>query len=169
MSECFLSDLFREHGDRLRRELARRSGDAAMADDLLQELFVRAIGHADDLQDRPDHDRLAWLFKAARRLGVDHLRRRAAAARAYGRHAARVAARGEPPGPLQAAVAADLRRRLFDAIRRLPPPQRRAVRLHLRGLQDRALPPGTARWHLHAARRRLMPPLADDPRNEARP
>ena len=169
MKDDFLADLFRDHGDRLRRELARRSGDAAMADDLLQELFVRAIGHAGDLCDRPDHDRLAWLFKAARRLGVDHTRRRAAAARAYGRHAARLASRGESPGPLQAAVAAETRRRLFDAIRRLPRPQRRAVRLHLRGLQDRALPPGTARWHLHAARRRLAPPPANHPRDEARP
>jgi RNA polymerase sigma-70 factor (ECF subfamily) len=160
----FLGKLFRHEGSRLRLELARRSGDAGAADDLLQELFLRAVRHADDLRDRPTHDRLAWLFKAARRLGVDHIRRRGSATRLYARQAARQARAGGPVTPYQVAVARDLRRHLDAEIRRLPEALRKTLRLELATgdasarADDLGVTASTVRWRLHAARRKLAHP-----------
>jgi len=60
------------HSAELRGFLRRRAGDAAAADDLLQELFLRALRQPDGLCgiDNPR----AWLFHAARNLLIDRLR-----------------------------------------------------------------------------------------------
>ncbi len=140
-----------------------------MADDLLQTLFVRAIEHADDLRDRPEHDRLAWLFKAARRLAIDHIRRRAAASRAYGRYVAERATKGQPIDPLQDLVAIETRGRIAAAIRRLPPELRATLRLH--GLTGDAaahadrlgVATSTVRWRLSVARSRVREQVIASP------
>jgi RNA polymerase sigma-70 factor (ECF subfamily) len=60
------------HGTELRRFLRNRAGNDAVADDLLQELFLRALRQPDGLcgVDNPR----AWLFQAARNLLIDRLR-----------------------------------------------------------------------------------------------
>ena len=52
--------------------LRRMAGDSA-ADDLFQEVFVKALGAAKTYEDRKRP--AAWLFTIARRLALDHLRR----------------------------------------------------------------------------------------------
>ncbi len=53
--------------------LARLSGERALAEDLLQETFVRLARRARDLD--PTTRLLPWLFTVARNLFVDHRRR----------------------------------------------------------------------------------------------
>ena len=65
-----LSEIYREHYRSLVRFLYRRTGDQALAEDLAQEAFVRAIEH------EPDQPR-ARLFKVAANLAFDDGRRRA--------------------------------------------------------------------------------------------
>ncbi len=63
---------WRQHKDELRRFLAHRSGGAAEADDLLQDVFLRAVLQGADFC-RVENPR-AWLFQVARNLLVDRLR-----------------------------------------------------------------------------------------------
>ena len=65
-----LSQVYSEHYRSLVRFLCRRTGDQALAEDLAQEAFVRAIEH------QPEQPK-AWLFQVAANLARDDFRRRA--------------------------------------------------------------------------------------------
>ena len=65
-----LSQIYNEHYRSLVRFLYRRTGDQALAEDLAQEAFVRAIEH------QPEQPK-AWLFQVAANLVRDDFRRRA--------------------------------------------------------------------------------------------
>ena len=59
--------------------LERRTGDRALAEDLLQEAFVRGIDRLGALRD--DESAVAWFYRALRNAVVDHHRRRGASER----------------------------------------------------------------------------------------
>ena len=63
---------WRQHKEELRSFLVHRSGCASDADDLLQEVFLRAVLQGVDFC-RVENPR-AWLFQVARNLLVDRLR-----------------------------------------------------------------------------------------------
>lgn len=65
---------WQEHEGELRGYLRHRVGDDAVADDLLQDVFVKAMRHGRGFctLDKPR----AWLFQVARNALVDHLRTR---------------------------------------------------------------------------------------------
>jgi RNA polymerase sigma-70 factor (ECF subfamily) len=65
-----LSQVYSEHYRSLVRFLYRRTGDQALAEDLAQEAFVKAIEH------QPERPK-AWLFQVAANLVRDDFRRRA--------------------------------------------------------------------------------------------
>ncbi|HZJ67409.1 MAG TPA: RNA polymerase sigma factor [Kofleriaceae bacterium] len=72
-----MDELFRLHGDFLRR-LARHLCRAAFdPDDLLQDVLERTVQHVDALAPHGDHR--AWMARVMRNLFIDRLRRRAAA------------------------------------------------------------------------------------------
>lgn len=48
-----------------------------MAEDLVQETFLRALTHTGDLQDLSSEQRRAWLYRTAQRLYIDHIRKAA--------------------------------------------------------------------------------------------
>jgi RNA polymerase sigma factor (sigma-70 family) len=68
-----LARAVRDHAGRLAAALVRLTGDFATAEDLVQDAVEAALRHwpAEGIPDRPD----AWLFTAARRRGLDHLKR----------------------------------------------------------------------------------------------
>jgi RNA polymerase sigma-70 factor (ECF subfamily) len=59
--------------------LERRTGDRALAEDLLQEAFVRGLDRIGQLRD--DESAVAWFYRSLRNAVVDHHRRRGAAER----------------------------------------------------------------------------------------
>jgi RNA polymerase sigma factor (sigma-70 family) len=67
---------------RVFRFLVRQLGDRATAEDLLQETFLRLVGHRARL--RSDTDIGAWLFTVARHLAVSHGRWRRFTTKAFG-------------------------------------------------------------------------------------
>jgi RNA polymerase sigma-70 factor, ECF subfamily len=93
---------------RVRAYLRRLTGDGALADDLLQETYVRFLrsGRAG----ASDGEYVAFLYRTATNLAYDHWRRRAREAKALGR-LARTPAPPEPP-----ALGADLTR-IFEQLR----------------------------------------------------
>ncbi|MFC0626007.1 sigma-70 family RNA polymerase sigma factor [Kribbella deserti] len=64
-----LDQLWRLHADDVRRFLLRRVRSAEDADDLLQEVFLRAV------RTPPEQPGPAWLYTVARRVLIDHYRR----------------------------------------------------------------------------------------------
>ena len=69
-----LERVFTEQQPLLRRRLARMTGDAELAGDLCQEVFVRAWRCAP--REAPAVAIAAWLHRTASNLAVDELRRR---------------------------------------------------------------------------------------------
>jgi RNA polymerase sigma-70 factor, ECF subfamily len=68
-----------EHGDALRRYLVRYTGDAAAAEDLAHEAFVRLLSEA--AAGRPPAHLRAWLFRVAVNLANSRARRLGVASR----------------------------------------------------------------------------------------
>lgn len=84
--------------------LERRVGDRAVAEDLLQEAFVRSIDRLGEL--REEESARAWFFRTLRNAVIDHHRRRAAADRRLEALAAELDPDGAAPQELERAVCA---------------------------------------------------------------
>ena len=61
------------------RFLERRVGNRAVAEDILQEAFVRGVERAGSL--RADESAVAWFYRTLRNAVIDHHRRTGAAGR----------------------------------------------------------------------------------------
>ena len=57
---------------------AGMTGDKSSAEDNVQEAFLRAMEHADILDGMDKHQCRAWLYKTARNIFIDRVRREAA-------------------------------------------------------------------------------------------
>lgn len=84
--------------------LERRVGDRALAEDLLQEAFVRSIDRLGEL--REDESARAWFYRTLRNAVTDHYRRRAAADRRIEALAAELDPDGAAPEDLDRVVCA---------------------------------------------------------------
>jgi RNA polymerase sigma-70 factor (ECF subfamily) len=67
-----LTTAWTTHAAELRNWLRHRTGNTALADDLLQDLFLKALRQGKGFGDV--HNARAWLFEVARNLLADHLR-----------------------------------------------------------------------------------------------
>jgi RNA polymerase sigma-70 factor, ECF subfamily len=66
-----LTDLYAEHEEELRARAMRLSRDPQAADDLVQETFVRVLGHLPLLEQLAPYQRRAWLHQTLRNLFLD--------------------------------------------------------------------------------------------------
>jgi RNA polymerase sigma-70 factor (ECF subfamily) len=112
---------------RLFNFLARLSNRRHVAEDLLEETWLRLVGHAARL--RPDTSLGPWLFTVARNLHASYRRSRSIED-AGSADAARLWASVSPtPSPLEAAEASETERRIGDALASLPTMYREALLL----------------------------------------
>jgi RNA polymerase sigma factor (sigma-70 family) len=120
MDEAGFERLYAAHAERLFAFLVYRTGDRALAEDLVADTFVRAM-RARRRFDRSRGAETTWLYTIALNLLRDHGRRRAAESRALERH-------GQPnpaPPPEIVEQGSDLQR----ALARLSVEEREAVAL----------------------------------------
>jgi RNA polymerase sigma-70 factor (ECF subfamily) len=112
---------------RLYNFLARLSNRRDVAEDLVEETWLRFVRHAARL--RPDTQLDRWLFTVARHLYVSYCRsRQLENAHAAGMIGLWPSGRGEP-SPLEAVEATDAKRRLVVAFASLPRSYREALLL----------------------------------------
>jgi len=119
--------VYDEYRARLFTFLARLARDRDVAEDLLEETWLRLVSHAERL--RPDTRLGPWLFAIARNLFCSHCRSRLLddghSAGAIGLWPA-----GTPrPSPFEQAVASDLERRFERALAALPAADREVLLL----------------------------------------
>lgn len=115
-------DLFSRHHLTIFRFLRRMTGDAALAEDLTQDAFVRVIRGLETYQPR-ERD-VAWLFRIARRLLLDHRRREAQVP---------LVVEGSDPDGHPSPFPQHLSMSLEEALRHLPDPDREAFLLREQG------------------------------------
>lgn len=108
-----LEDVFREHQRGVYGYLLRVTNDSALAEDLAQDVFLRAFRHAPGF--RGDSSVRTWLFAIARNVLASHYRRRDAQAWVD----------DNPDEPLMVDPAARLG--IEEALQCLPVPSREAL------------------------------------------
>lgn len=154
-----LAALFATHGHRLLRILVRLVDDEAMAEDVLQEVFLIAHKRRPDLD--PNANVMGWLYGTA--LNVIRHHRRTLARRAESRTEPTDLERvGNTDGPERVAVDRETARRVRDCVRALPLEQREVFVLfeleEFQGAEIAALvdvPIATVWTRLHRGRERF--------------
>lgn len=155
--------LFDEHRSAVFAYLLGRVGDRETARDLLQETFLRVWRRLGEVRALPPERRRAWVYTVARNLVTDTYRSRAT------RDATERAVRDSAPtrtpaseGPEARAETAERVAEVGVAVRALPEELRTILAMHAVGDQTSAQigaalgqPPGTIRYKLAQARRRL--------------
>ena len=122
--------LFRNESDRLRRYLFRMVGDMDVADDIVNETFLRAVRRIDSGEDTPR----AWLYAVASNLARDRARGR--------QRRQRLAVHIPPPRSISAELRShrsDLRRRLTAALAELSDRERTAILMREEGFAHREI------------------------------
>ena len=166
--------LYRQHASRLYNLAYRMVGNAADAEDLLQEIFLLAHRKLGSFKGQSALG--TWLYRLATNLCLDHLRSKAArTAQATSSidEESPSGRRYEPAAPaVQPAISVDLER----AIARLPEGCRAAFVLHdVEGLEHRevaevlGIAEGTSKSQVHKARQRLREWLHGRDRAAAEP
>lgn len=154
--------LYAEHAAALWRYAFRLTGDAARAEDVVQETLLRACQHPEVVADTERSPR-AWLFTVARNLIVDETR----SARFRSEVSSRDSDAPERPGPDEAGSAVD-RILMGDAMAQLSIEHRAVVhRSYYQGwttaqiAADLAIAEGTVKSRLHYALRALRQMLQE--------
>lgn len=155
------------HYGRLRRLCRLLLGDAQEAEDVVQEVFLKA--HQTAWLGRDPMEWGGWLTRVAVNACRD--RRRAGGWMRLRFRASRldeVTLVAETPAPSDAAIGEDTRRRIWAAFRELPPRQQEVFAL--RYIEERSTPdvaaalglsPGSVKRHLYRAVRHLRRGLGD--------
>ena len=153
-------ELIRRYQAPVRSFLLKLSGDAEVADDIAQETFVRVLKYAKRYD--PQFKMITWLLTIARRLWLNHLRRKD-----NQKHNTSYEQMSESsPGPAMKLQREDqldhTRKMLSEAMTKLTDPQRMALVLfHQQELpvgevaKVMKMPEGTVKSHLHRARAAL--------------
>lgn len=112
-----LGALFAKHHEELFRYAWRFTGDRDLAEDVVQDAFVRLAGHPD--VESGAHR--AWLFRVATTIAIDAGRstRRREALAVVGAATGQLAVGGTGPDPARAAEQSDLRGRVREALDQL--------------------------------------------------
>ncbi|KIG13469.1 RNA polymerase sigma-70 factor [Enhygromyxa salina] len=163
------AELVRRHQGKVRGLLLRLTGNRTLADDLAQEVFLRAYRGLVGFEGRSRFS--TWIYRIAYNVFVNHRTRGktlSALPEGFENHA-------PAPDTELSASRLDLRRDLAGAIATLPERYRVVVTLHY--LQDVSypeiaelleLPIGTVKTHLHRAKKLLREHLRDAKDNSDR-
>jgi RNA polymerase sigma factor (sigma-70 family) len=100
-----IADIFVANHREFLAFLERRVGSRAIAEDILQEAFVKGMSHLDvDRAESGEDSIVAWFYRSLRNAAVDYHRRNQTAGKALASFAAETEARVEPDAQMRAAV-----------------------------------------------------------------
>jgi RNA polymerase sigma-70 factor (ECF subfamily) len=167
-----LEALFERYGEMIRRHLARMASESAVAQDLLQETFLRVWTRAAQWDGRGSFK--AWLYRIATNLALNHLRsvrrRKEQPLEIAGEWdsdadeyvAPAWAIDADTPEPEDVLEMAERHARYRRLVDRLPDDKREVLRLvhememsHQDAADELGIPEGTVKSRLYYAKRRL--------------
>lgn len=168
-----IEGLVRRYQGSLHAFLLRRCGRPELAEDLVQESFVRVLRSLDRFDPRFRFS--TWLFTIGRRLMVNHFQKMRPA---YDSEVVEGRSVEDAP-PARDILERERRESILGAVEHalegLNPSQRRIVRMfHEQGRSiqsiagELGLPEGTIKSHLHRARRRMQEAIAAEPATHRR-
>jgi len=156
-------DLFRELATPLARYLQRLVGDHAVAEDLLQETYIRIARGLPDFEARSGLK--TWAFAIATHVAMDHFRKAGRAPTVVDESAA-AALPDHAPTPEQRLALDQMNACVREVVAELPPDYRAAILLHdFGGLSARetadacGCSEATAKVRIHRARAKLKEAL----------
>jgi RNA polymerase sigma-70 factor (ECF subfamily) len=157
--------VLQQAGEELRRLALAITGDAGLADDVVQNTLLQVRADARQFQPRGDSgdaDARRWLLRVCSNTALQALRSRRRSAKREALHAAERSRAAESELPEQALIARERTSMLRQALAELPEPMREPVLMrHLLGLpyEDVArrlgVPVGTAKVRVHRGLERL--------------
>lgn len=169
--DAALTTLYERHARAVYHHALRIVGQPVLAEDVVQETFIRAW-RAARVAAEPVRDPQAWLLRIARNLALDALRRQAVRPQAVEREEATPIfelAVDHAPEPEAALAAASRRVAVRRALGELPREQRQAVEMaFFEGLSHQAiasrqgLPLGTVKTRVRLGLRKLATALGDE-------
>lgn len=163
--------LFAKHRQGIFAYLRQRCGDAGLAEDVTQEVFVELVRRLDRID--PRRGVSGWLYRVARNRMIDVMRHRrfeTLPGEDFFRSAARRRTSGEDRGPAAGLLAAERAARLQRVLATLPEKERDVLTMRYFGdLSFKEIaaatrrPLGTVLWQAHRAVRRLREQLEGEP------
>jgi RNA polymerase sigma-70 factor (ECF subfamily) len=130
-----LATLFARHHGELFRYVARYTGDADLADDVVQDVFVRLAerppGHREQLR--------GWLFRVATTIAIDAQRRGRRRLELMHEQAASLPVAEPPPSPAGLVEQEETRRRVRDALATLNDKERAVLLMREEGFTHREI------------------------------
>jgi RNA polymerase sigma-70 factor (ECF subfamily) len=158
--------LIHAHYQGVYRFLLHLTRDVALAEDLTQDTFATAWEKIGSFAGRSSLR--TWLYRIAHSKLVD-VRRRSRRGAEIHDQVGRSTASTESPGPLDAIIASDQERHLYEQLQRLEPEDRTVLVLHyLQGLSYRDLagvvdePVNTVKWRVREALEQLRALFAEE-------
>ncbi|HEY6540830.1 MAG TPA: sigma-70 family RNA polymerase sigma factor [Ktedonobacteraceae bacterium] len=162
--ELVFDDLYEQYYARVYAYLRFRVGSTEVAEDLVSQVFERALTHLADLQSTTAAG--AWLFRIARNCAIDYFRRMRPAASL---DTLLDSSHPRECSPEEVIVAQEERARLLMQLKRLPEREREVIGLKFVAcLQNREIarvlnmPEGTVGSLLHRTLARLRAALHDE-------
>lgn len=126
--EATLVSLYDEYYDKLARFVFVRIGDQTEAEDIAQEVFLKALESLDSYKER-GAPMQTWLFKIARNLVIDHLRK-VARRKAVPIDTVQIQDTTKPEEIVETRLQVE---KLSEALKQLTPAQREVIHLRLWG------------------------------------
>lgn len=130
-----LEELFERHRDELYRYVARYTGDADLAEDVVQDVFVR-------LAERPprrDDEMRGWLYRVATTIAIDALRGSRRRLALVQQRPADVPVADPPDDPAESVERAELRQRVRAALMELNEKDRAVLLMREEGFAHREI------------------------------
>lgn len=147
-----LEELYREYAEGLQAYASRLTRDSQAAEDLVQEAFIRTLGHLQLLEQLNVHQRRAWLCQTVKRLFLDRWASRAREAAAIAQLS--LETEGYVP-PVEPDLLATLLARVPESCRQVLE-MRYSLGMNSTEIgEELGLPPATVRSRLHLAIARL--------------
>src|SRR5262245_11435484 len=152
-----LGELFERHHPALYRFCLRMTGNRAESEDLVQDVFMRMLKHRESF--KPDTGFTPWMFRIARNVAVDSLRRSSRAPQAEPDLDVRPA---DQPGSDERVVEREQTGLLRRALLELPPDRREVLllsRYEMKSYEEVAealgVSVGTVKTRVHRAIKQL--------------
>lgn len=147
-----LEELYSGYAEGLQAYAARLARDVQLAEDLVQEAFIRTLGHLHLLEQLNPHQRRAWLCQTVKRLFLDRRASRARETAAIAQLS--LETEGYVP-PVEPELMATLMARVPESCRQVLE-MRYSLGMNSTEIgEELGLPPATVRSRLHLAIARL--------------